>query len=263
MRVAWRGGRTGWPVVGPLRALPMLLVLLAPLALLRPADASAQEDAAPVPPELEEAVRRVAGLELQMLEGVQDTAVVRARQEALAGARERLLRLLDTHVVQADRGPAILATLRERYPGATILDRYAADLALRDGRPAEAADAYRRLLAIHPDDAALHRGLGAAWRALGQQDRAWAAYRRALDLEPRSGPAFRALVALAGDTAALESLLRQVRRLRRLAGDGDDALLDREVELLHRLGRAAEARRVREARDTTPAVAEPGPGGGG
>lgn len=213
------------------------------------AQEGAPPERAPVPPALEDAVRRVAALELEVLEGSRDTAAARTRQEALAGARAELLERLDRHVMGSEDGPAVLAALRSHYPGATILDRYAADLALRDGRPAEAVDQYRRLLAIRPQDPALHRGLARGYEALGRTDPAWAAYRRAFDLDPDSEPTFRALIRLAPGSAALEAVLRQVRRLRRLAGGG--GLLDREVELLHRLGRPGEARRVlRAARDT-------------
>lgn len=212
---------------------------------------SVPADRAEVPEALEAAVREVAELELQVLEGVPDTATARALEEAVVEARAELERLLDRHVMAGDDGPAVLASLRQRYPGAMILDRYAADLALRDGRPADAADRYRRLLALRPDDAAIHRGLARAYEALGRTGRAWAAYRRAFDLDPGSEAAFRGLVRLAPDTAGLEAVLRQVRRLRELAGDGE--LLEREVELLHRLGRPAEARRVLEAADSASA----------
>lgn len=208
---------------------------------------SVPADRAEVPEALAAAVREVAELELQVLEGVPDTAAARVLEAAVVEARAELERLLDRHVMAADRGPAVLASLRQRYPGAMILDRYAADLALRDGRPADAVDRYRRLLALRPDDAAIHRGLARAYEATGRTDQARAAYRRAFDLDPSSEAAFRGLVRLTPDAAGLEAVLRQVRRLRELAGGGE--LLEREVELLHRLGRPAEARQVLDAAD--------------
>ena len=223
--------------------LALLALAAAPAVAVAAQDTAAAR--APVPPELGAAVERVARLEVRVLQGAPDTAAARALEASLADARAELARLLDRHVVDAEDGAAVLATLRQRHPGATVLDRYAADLALRDGRPAEAADAYRRLLALRPDDPALHRGLARAHEALGRTEAAWVAYRRAFDLDPGSGPVFRALVRLATDPARLEAVLRQVRRLRAL---GEDAtLLEREVELLHRLDRPGEARRVLEA----------------
>ncbi|HTU24912.1 MAG TPA: tetratricopeptide repeat protein [Pirellulales bacterium] len=54
----------------------------------------------------------------------------------------------------------------------------------RDGKPAEAAEAYRRALALRPDFAEMHNNLGAVLLELGQADEAQAELERAVALKP-------------------------------------------------------------------------------
>ncbi|HTI66053.1 MAG TPA: tetratricopeptide repeat protein [Caulobacteraceae bacterium] len=52
------------------------------------------------------------------------------------------------------------------------------------GRPGEAAEAYRQAIALQPDHLAAHNSLGAVLKAMGRPDEAAACYRRALELKP-------------------------------------------------------------------------------
>jgi tetratricopeptide (TPR) repeat protein len=53
-----------------------------------------------------------------------------------------------------------------------------------DGRPAEAADHYRRAIAIQPDYAPAYNNLGVTERAIGDVDKAIQTYQRALSVKP-------------------------------------------------------------------------------
>ncbi|MBI3120668.1 MAG: SEC-C domain-containing protein [candidate division NC10 bacterium] len=96
-------------------------------------------------------------------------------------------------------------------------------LGLTDGRrlnPREARRDYEARLATHPDDPALHIGYGNILRFLEETERAEAAYRRALVLEPQAIEAHASLGQLAearGDLAAAESNYRQGLALGRSA----------------------------------------------
>ena len=102
-----------------------------------------------------------------------------------------------------------------------------------------------------PDDADLQRERAEALERAGRAAEAATSYARALDLEPESEPTFRSLLRLRQATGTLDALLRQVRRLR-VALPDSRVLPDREIELLHRMGRldeaAAVAQRLRERR---------------
>jgi hypothetical protein len=83
-------------------------------------------------------------------------------------------------------------------------------LGLTDGRrmnPREARRDYEARLATHPDDPALHIGYGNILRFLEETGRAEAAYRRALELDPRAVEAYTSLGQFAeerGDLTAAE-----------------------------------------------------------
>ncbi len=100
---------------------------------------------------------------------------------------------------------------------------YLMRLGLTDGRrlnPREAQRDYEARLATHPDDPALHIGYGNILRFLEETERAEAAYRRALVLEPQAIEAHASLGQLAearGDPAAAESHYRQGLALGRSA----------------------------------------------
>src|SRR5207247_2618701 len=62
------------------------------------------------------------------------------------------------------------------------------------GRPDEAADCFRRALALKPDFAEAYNNLGLAWKDQGRLDEAVACFRRAVELQPDSAAAHSNLV---------------------------------------------------------------------
>ncbi len=69
-------------------------------------------------------------------------------------------------------------------------DRNRAALALRGGRPEEAAAAYSRLIELEPDDALLRAAFASALSRLGRAEEAFDQIDAALRLDPASAPAF-------------------------------------------------------------------------
>jgi tetratricopeptide (TPR) repeat protein/HEAT repeat protein len=96
-------------------------------------------------------------------------------------------------------------------------------MGLTDGRrmnPREARREYEARLATHPDDPALHIGYGNILRFLEETERAEAAYRRTLELDPQAAEAHASLGQLAeerGDLANALSAYEQCLALARKA----------------------------------------------
>lgn len=195
------------------------------------------------------AVDRLADLERGTLRAVEagDSARLTGMDERRTATQTLVDSLLERVVLGTPWGGRELERLRDRYPGSRVLDRYAARLRLRDGEPRAALRLLDRLLAREAGDAGLHVLRGRALEALEREDDAWLAYLRAFDLAPAADAAFRALLRIAGPGEMIE-LLEHVRRLRRLSPE-TDALRDREIELLQRLGRLEEARVVQDSAD--------------
>jgi len=118
-----------------------------------------------------------------------------------------------------------------KSPTDTIALYNLASLDLGDGRPAQAATLYRRILTLAPPDARVLTALGSALDAAGDSEGAEAQYRAALDqagppaagqtalsaVDPASTDAAFDLAALKlreGDAAAAEPLLKQVLEAR-------------------------------------------------
>lgn len=176
------------------------------------------------------------------------TVAAGARRAALLAA---LRQALDVVVLRADDGDAELARLQRTYPGSALLDRYAARRAVLDGRLAEAADRYDKLVHDAPADTMLQRERAAVMVQLDRPADAIAGYERLLDMRPEDPNAFHALLRLRGADGSLQALLAQVRRLRVRLPDSP-VLLDHEIELLHRLDRPEEAARLARARERKP-----------
>lgn len=151
-----------------------------------------------------------------------------------------LTAVLDTVVFETDWGSEELDDLRAAFPHSALLERYAARLAAVDGRPHDAVRLYDRLLRRTPTDVRLQRERAAVLDRTGQTREAMVAYTRTLELTPEDPEVFRALVRLHRAAGSLEQLLEQIRRLR-LRLPESAVLADREIEVLHRLGRPDEA----------------------
>jgi len=59
-------------------------------------------------------------------------------------------------------------------------------IAFQQGQPAQARDYLMQALALRPDDAAIHNGLGEVARALGDLQGATTHYQQALELDPQT-----------------------------------------------------------------------------
>ena len=149
--------------------------------------------------------------------------------------------ILDTVVFETSWGPGELDQLERAHPGSPLLARYAADLAVRQGRDSQALARYDDLLSRQPGDADLQRRRAAVLVQGSRLDEARDAYTRALELEPEDSVSFRALVRLDEPAGRLTELLAQVQRLRIRMPDSR-TVAEREIELLQRLGRVADAR---------------------
>ena len=154
---------------------------------------------------------------------------------------------------------ALAAEQREDWPEAARLyrkvavaaPRHAATfqrlglIALREGRPADAAAEFRRSLSIEPADPVCLNNLGNVLRELGKQRDAVSAYRRALELEPAYPSA---LYNLAGTLALLgehEQAAGNYRELLKLAPQDAEAWNALGLSLLE-IGRETEAKRALE-----------------
>ncbi|MCE2941956.1 MAG: hypothetical protein ACK53A_01960 [Gemmatimonadota bacterium] len=171
-----------------------------------------------------------------------DTAAARLRDQSV----EALRMALDGYAAAGAWGDRRLRVIAALYPrNATILG-HAADRAMRIGLADSAGRLYLVLARRDPAAVAWHRGRARAAAATGRQAAAAAAWVTVLELEPTDETAFRSLVGLAPEYP-LERLLMQVRRLRQRRPK-DVTLLDREVEVLQRMGRLDEAQAVARSR---------------
>jgi tetratricopeptide (TPR) repeat protein len=161
----------------------------------------------------------------------------------LSRARETLTMVLDTVIFETSWGAEELERLRRTYPRSAFFRRYEADLAYRKGRLEDALGGYDHLLALQSRNVDLQTARAETLAALGRPVEARAAYTRILELTPGAEEPFRALIELHQGEGTLSALLEQVRRLQILHPDLEE-LIEREIELLHRLDRLDEAREV-------------------
>lgn len=142
-----------------------------------------------------------------------------APADAAGDHRRTIEAVLDTLVLQRDAGADALASLERAYPGSPLLLRTRADLAMRDGRPAEALPTYERLLRAAPRDATIARRRARALLLLPDATRALAAWTSVLDAIPEDRESFDTLLRLRAATGTLALLEAQLQRLRLLSGD--------------------------------------------
>jgi predicted Zn-dependent protease len=161
--------------------------------------------------------------------------------------------VLDEVMRQSRGAQALLDSLAASHPRHTLVDRAAAAHALLRGDHATALRLFTSLAARTPDDTTVQLGLGEALERAGQAAQARLAYVRAIELQPDDEVAFRALLRLEQGNGSLDDLLARVRRLQ-VRRSGSLVLIEREIELLHRMGRldeaAAAARRLQERKGT-------------
>jgi tetratricopeptide (TPR) repeat protein len=124
-----------------------------------------------------------------------------------------------------------------------VLTRAQARADVVHGRIESATARYDSLLARRSGDAALQLEVGDHYVRVGRTADARQAFSHALEASPESDAPFRALLRADRSIAGLESLEQQVARLR-MRLPRSIILADRHVEVLHRLGRTADAARV-------------------
>ncbi len=107
------------------------------------------------------------------------------------------------------------------------------------GRTQEAADYYRKALALQPDRAEIHNNLANALRDFGQFDEAIAAYRQSLILKPNYAEAENNLGAALKDVGQLEEAIAHYRSAILLKPNYPEAHHNLGVAL-HRQGQVAE-----------------------
>ncbi len=172
-----------------------------------------------------------------------DRAIPAADEQRRSLAHTRAL--LDTVVFETRWGPDELLRLRRTYPGSPLFELYGARLALATSRPDSARAILLQLAGRMPALLDVHTLLAEAHEALGDDSEALRALTRALELDPENGAVYARLYALHRRAGSTESLLAQVRRLQARV-PRSRFLIEHEVDLLHRLGRAAEARAAAE-----------------
>jgi tetratricopeptide (TPR) repeat protein len=139
-----------------------------------------------------------------------------------------------------DLAKATVSKTIEQLPHSTQLHRYLAGLYEHEKKPEQAAQCYLQALALEPDNADLHAGLGDALLAMGEPEQAVASFRQAISLRSEFFDALfqcgNALIALKRWDEALASYEECVR----LNPGNAPAFSNRGVALLG-LGRHDEA----------------------
>jgi tetratricopeptide (TPR) repeat protein len=221
----------------------------APLALLRLVRFSADSGKLLLRRAAWRGLENLQSLELQGAVAISGPTTARSLRRAKPVLEhQRVMRdlveaALDTMVFKTSWGPDEFAQLRKAYPLSALLERYAADLAVRSGNNETALASYDRLLRQDAANVTIQRDRADLLERMGKPSEAIAGYARALDLTPQDEPTFRALLRLRESNGTLGDLLEQVRRLR-IRLPESHLLGEHEVELLQRLDRVAEAQAV-------------------
>lgn len=228
-------------------AAPLFRGACVALAALTPIQARAQESGeSRLHAELEAAIAELQRAEIAAVQNFGDGSLeqLNAAAPVIQEHAQRLTRvraLLDTVVFTTPTGPEYLARLRARYPSSALFELVAARLFVGTGRADSALIVLERVAFRMPASLDVQVGLADAHEALGDTAEAIRALTRALEIEPSDEAIFERLLALRRAEDSLNQLLAQVRRLQLRLPDAR-RLIEREVELLHRLGRLDEAR---------------------
>lgn len=141
------------------------------------------------------------------------------------------------HLAPAEiKAKALLRT----YPKSVALYNLLAMCQQRQGKLQEAADNFRKLLAIDSTIAEIHFNLGAIRTQLNDQKAAIASYRKALQLKPELTPAYFNLGALLQAQGQLQEAARHYQKAVELQPGFFEALANLGT-VLQQLGRLAEA----------------------
>lgn len=177
--------------------------------------------------------------------GTSAESLARARPDLVE--RERIIGALapivDSLAADEAWGKAEVVEAARAWRGAQVLTRAMARADVTHERWASATARYDSLIALRTADPALQIEVGDHYLRVGRVADARVLFTHALEAAPESEAPFRALLALDRSRDALESLEQQVLRLR-LRQPKSLVLADRLIEVLHRLGRTADAARV-------------------
>jgi predicted AlkP superfamily phosphohydrolase/phosphomutase/Tfp pilus assembly protein PilF len=128
-------------------------------------------------------------------------------------------------------------------------ERNLAAMLFRDGRVEEAAGAYRRLIALEPQDAALRTSLAGCLGALGRYDEAWRELDAAIRLDPLNVEAYHNRAVIHERRGAREAAIADYRRAARY-----DPQYEPSRNALLRLTGSAEARTPQTAAEARAAT---------
>jgi DNA-binding SARP family transcriptional activator len=171
--------------------------------------------------------------------------LARARPDLVE--RERIIAalspILDSLAADDAWGKAEVIEAARAWRGVAVITRALARADVVHGRMESATARYDSLIALRTADPAMQLEVGDHYVRVGRTADARALFTHALEASPESEAPFRSLLALDRSPEALQSLEQQIIRLR-LRQPKSLVLADRLIEVLHRLGRNADAARV-------------------
>jgi hypothetical protein len=174
-------------------------------------------------------------------------ATLRAADDAVmerrAIARARIAAGLDTLLAAGAPGRAAIRTLARDWPGADQVGRAEVRAAFRAKDAADALRAVGELLAATPRDTQLVTWRADALDLLGRRAESLRARQARYEMAPDDEGAWRALRIAHEAAQSLPQLRVSLGRLRLLYPESR-AVREHEIEILHRLGRGAEAARI-------------------